>query len=129
MTAHRKQGPLTCTQTISPNLASAQASIMKLVGHPHALRWQMVQALDMEDNAGVELLDLIELFIQSEQYDLAHDQLAIALLAPKPALSLRYVNAFLLGQLGRYNEATLSLKRYLSLTRSRGFESTAQLFC
>ena len=108
--------PVEQTQTISSTLDSTQASIMKLVDQPHILHWQMIQTLDMEDNAGVELLDLIELFIQSEQYETAYDQLAIALLAPKPALSLRYVNAFLLGQLRRYNEATQSLKDiYLSL--------------
>ena len=90
------------------------------LGQVYELNWRQVQALDQEQALGIELLDLTELYIQSGQVELAHDQLAIALLSPKPAITVRYMNAFLLAQLGQHFEACQALKSiYLSLEKNQ----------
>ena len=101
---------------IESSSATLQESIMELLDQAHALHWRVIQPLDLKDKLGLELLDLIELYIHSGQYELAHDQLAIALLNPNPALTVCYINAYLLMQLGQQVEACQSFKDiYISL--------------
>ena len=74
------------------------------------LEWRRLLSLDHDREISIELLELTEMYIESGQFEMALDQLALSLLSPKPPKVILYLQAFTWCRLNRFEEAKTILE-------------------